>query len=396
MMRRWVFVPLSLVLLAGCATAPKLDLSAFIVDKTPKIQIPNVCKSKYEGSKPLVAVVNFTNHTTFDFAHVVQSQVQGSSQKTAGGGAAVAGAPGAAGVVWGAKERSSFQANAQTISRQTNAKLSESIEDGVMDELVNMGGAKVFTRKEMEKIFSEQQFQQSGMVDEGSMVRLGKLQGVKYILTGSVNNVDLSYRTYQSARQSLGKGGSGSAVVDILGVASAVALEVQEGWHIGTEITLRILDVESGQVLFSKKLMGRQIIGKIPYPNYDALIGGIKKAAGRSLQDSRPELSKYFPLKGYIVQIKNSPDGKGRAALINIGEKEGLKPGHQLFVYAFDEVEDPITSKKDCDASRSPATLITTDQLQPDRAWTLIQGEVHQINAIKTGQLVERAPLSRR
>ena len=273
--------------ISGCASAPKIDLTAFVPDRESKIRIPLVCKSKYDAPLPFVAVTNFTNNTSFDYANVVQSQVQGSGQRTAVGGAAVGVAPGAAGVVWGTKERSSFQANSQTVSRQVNAKLSESIEDGVMDEIVNMGGAKVYTRKEMDKVFSEQKFQQSGMVDDSTMIRLGKLKGVKYIITGSVNNVDLKWASYQSARQSLGKGGSGNLAVDI---------DTQEGWNIGTEVTVRILDVETGEVVLSKKMTGKHIIGKIPYPNYDTLIRGIKKAAGKSLRVARPELSKYLSL----------------------------------------------------------------------------------------------------
>jgi hypothetical protein len=219
------------------------------------------------------------------------------------------------------------------------------------------------------------------------------LQGVKYILTGSVNNVDLSYKSFTQERKTLSKGGSGNTTVDILGVVSSVALATQEGWNIGTEITLRILDVESGQVMFSKKLIGRNNIGKIPYPNYDALIGGIKKAAAKSLQDARPDLSKYFPLKGYIVQIKNSPNGSQRAALVSMGEKEGLKPGHKLYVYTFDEVEDPLSGKRDCDAPTLPVILVVSNQSQPDRAWTLAEGSPEQVRMLKAGQLVERVPL---
>ena len=263
-----------------------------------------------------------------------------------------------------------------------------------MDELVNMGGTKIYTRKEMEKVFSEQKFQQSGMVDESTIVSLGKLKGVKFIITGSVNNVDLSYKIYtDNTKKSLNRGQSGSPVVDFLGAATAAALEAQEGWNIGTEIVVRILDVETGEVLLSKKMTGKQNIGKMPYPNYDALIGGIKKAAAQGLKTLRPDMSKYFPLKGYIVQIKNSPDGKERAALINIGEKEALKSGHHLFVYTFEEVEDPLSGKKECDAPKLPVELIVTDQLQPDRAWTIVDGKPEQFGLIKAGQLVERVPL---
>jgi curli biogenesis system outer membrane secretion channel CsgG len=381
--------------ISGCATAPKIDLTTFLPDKEPKIRIPIICKSSYDAPLPFVAVTNFTNNTSFDYANVVQSQVQGSGQRTAVGGAAVGVAPGAAGVVWGSRERSSFQANSETVSRQVNAKLSESIEDGVMDEIVNMGGAKVYTRKEMGKVFSEQKFQQSGMVDDATMVRLGKLKGVKYIITGSVNNVDLKWVSYQSARQGLGKGGSGSFLADLAMAAGAAALETQEGWNIGTEITVRILDVESGEVVLSKKMTGKHIIGKIPYPNYDALIGGIKKAASKSLETARPELSKYFPLKGYITMIKNSPDAKEKAVRISIGEKVGIKPGNELFVYTFEEVEDPMSGKKECDVQKLPISLVvSSDQLQPNVAWAMVEaGKPEQLRMVKVGQLVERKPL---
>lgn len=381
--------------ISGCASAPKIDLTAFVSDKEPKIRIPLACKSKYDAPLPFVAVTNFTNNTSFDYANVVQSQVQGSGQRTAVGGAAVGVAPGAAGVVWGTKERSSFQANSQTVSRQVNAKLSESIEDGVMDEIVNMGGAKVYTRKEMDKVFSEQKFQQSGMVDDATMLSLGKLKGVKYIITGSVNNVDLKWVSYKSARKDLSKGGSGNQWVDLTMAVGAAALETQEGWNIGTEVTVRILDVESGEVVLSKKLTGKHIIGKTPYPNYDALIGGIKKAASKSLAAARPELSKYFPLKGYITMIKNSPDGKEKAVRISVGEKVGIKSGNELFVYTFEEMEDPMSGKKECDVQRLPVSLIvSSDQLQPNVAWAMVDADKpEQIRMIRVGQLVERKPL---
>jgi curli biogenesis system outer membrane secretion channel CsgG len=395
MNKRLILSVFIILFISGCASAPQIDLTAFVSDKEPKIQIPLICKSKYDAPLPFVAVTNFTNNTTFDYANVVQSQVQGSGQRTAVGGAAVGVAPGAAGVVWGTKERSSFQANSQSVSRQINTKLSESIEDGVMDEIVNMGGAKVYTRKEMDKVFSEQKFQQSGMVDDSTMIRLGKLKGVKYIITGSVNNVDLKWVSYESARKGLDKGGSSSLLTNLAMAAGAAALETQEGWNIGTEVTVRILDVESGEVVLSKKLAGKHIIGKTPYPNYDALIGGIKKAASKSLQNARPELSKYFPLKGYVTMIKNSPDGKEKAVRISVGEKVGIKSGNELFVYTFEEVEDPMSGKKECDVQRLPLSLIvSSDQLQPNVAWAMVEAnKPDQIRMIRVGQLVERKPL---
>jgi len=397
MFKRFALMFLASFFLAACATVPKIDPMAYPVDKGPKESPPKVCKSAYESIFPKVAVVNFTNNSTFDYANVVQAHVQGSSQRTAVGGAAVGVVPGAAGVVWGTKEKRQFQRDSEVTQRQVNAKLSESVEDGVMDELVNMGGAKVFTRKEMEKILSEQKFQRSGLVDESTLVRLGKFAGVKYIITGSVNNVDLAYKTYSSARQGLGKGGSGSWGVDLLGSAMAAGLESQEGWNIGTELTMRILDVETGEILFSDKVHGKHIIGKIPYPNYDALVGGIKKAASKGLEDARPKLSKWFTVKGYIRQLRTSPDQKERFANINIGEKVGLKPGSKMIAYTFEEMddEDPVSGSKKitCNIVKLPVELTVTDQIQAEMAWVTVEGKPQDLKRVKVGQLVERQAL---
>ncbi len=393
MNHRFLLIAL-LFLIISCAAPIKHDPTSFNVDTGPKETIPNICKSAYGSSESSVAVANFTNNTTFEFAKMVESHVQGARDRTAVGGAAVGVVPGAAGVVWGAKERTNFQKDAQTTERQINAKLSESVEDGVTDEIVNLGGAKVYTRKDLEKIMAEQKFQQSGLVDDKNLARLGKLAGVKYIITGSVNNVDLTYKTFDSARKGLDKGGSGSYFGDLMGSVMAASFESQEGWNISTDVALRILDVETGGILFSKVVTGKHIIGKIPYPNYDALIGGMKKAAAKGLTDVRPQLSKWFAVKGYVVQTRTSPDGKQRSALINIGEKQGLKAGSELFVYTFQEITDPFDEKKiSCDIVKLPVELKVTEQLQSDKAWTIIDGKPEQIRRVKTGQLVERKPL---
>jgi hypothetical protein len=170
-----------------------------------------------------------------------------------------------------------------------------------------------------------------------------------------------------------------------------------EGWNIGTEITLRILDVETGEVLLSDKVIGKVNIGKIPYPNYDALVGGIKKAASKGIENIKPKFSKWFTVKGYIRQLRTSPDEKERYANINIGEKVGLKPGSKMVVYTFEEMEDedPVSGNKKltCNIVKLPVQLTVTDQLQAESAWTTVEGKPQDLRRVKVGQLVERQPL---
>lgn len=377
-----------LIFAIGCAPAVvKIDPTSFVPDTGPKENIPPVCRAAYESVTPRVAVTNFSNNTTFEYARVVQENVKGSSQRTAMGGAAVGVVPGAAGIVWGTKERSQFERESQRIEREFNAKLSESVEEGVTDEIVNMGGAKVFTRSELRKVLEEHKFQMSGLADESTLVQIGKLAGVRYIVTGSVNNVELKWVTLEEARE------AAKAILGKAGTLFAAGMEQQEGWNMNVDIALRIIDVETGEVVFSKIAKGKHIIGKVPYPNFDALIGGIKRASSKAIADLRPELSRWFTVKGYVLQTRTSPDGKQKAALISIGEKMGLKPNSELIVYTFQEIQDPFTGKASCDIVKLPVKLIVTEQLQQDKAWTIVEGDPQQTKRVRAGQLVERTPL---
>ncbi len=388
MLKGITILVLSALIISGCAPqVVKIDPTSFLPDTGPKETIPQVCRSQYEAAIPKVAVVNFTNNTTFEYAKMVQMSVQGESERTRVGGAAVGVVPGAAGIVWGEKEKRKFREDSQRIERDINAKLAESVEDGVTDEIVRMGGAKVYTRTEMKKIMEEQKFQMSGLVDESTLVNIGKLAGVKYIITGSVNNVNLKWVSLQELKGGL------KQHLGVVGSVLAIGAEAQEGWNIDTDIALRIIDVETGEIVFSKIVKGKEIIGKVPYPSYDALIGGMKKAASKAIVDARPELSRWFTIRGYILQTRTSQDGKSRAALVNVGRKQGITEDMKLIVYTFQEIEDPLTGKRSCDMVKLPVTLIPTDQIQDDKGWFVIDGDQKNIERVRVGQLVERGEM---
>ncbi|MBJ6723864.1 CsgG/HfaB family protein [Geomesophilobacter sediminis] len=372
------------LLLGACATVSTVDPNAFVRDPGEKLNIPAICKKSYDNAIPKVAVAQITNNSTFDYAKTVQASVQGRSERTTVGAAGVVAVPGAVGVGWGEKEKRNFQRDSQRTEREINAKLSESVEDGVVNELVNMGGVKIFTRGELNKIMQEHKFQQSGLVDDSSIVQLGKMAGAKFMLTGSLTNVALAYQTLDAAKDASQKylGGFGALM--------AVGMESREGWHIDVDVTLRLLDVETGEVLLSKSMKGKEIIGKIPYPNYDALVGGIKKASAKALQDARPDFSKYFMVRGYVFETRTSKDGAQKIGLVSVGSKLGIKPGSKFTAIAFEEIEDPINGSKVCDQQRIPLEVTATDQVQNDRAWVVIKGTPDQLARIKKGQLVER------
>jgi curli biogenesis system outer membrane secretion channel CsgG len=401
--RAWKIVFLA-ALLAGCVAggaAVRTDSAAFLPDRGAKEVVPNVCKPLYETSATPVAIAPFSNNTSFDYAREVQVHVTGSSDRQAKGAAAAGAAPGGVGVVWGAEERRRFQQDTRMTQQEMNAKLSESLEDAVLDRIRGIPGIRVYARKELNKVFDEMKLQQSGMVDEATAVRLGKLAGAKLIVTGSFNNIALSYRSTQSIQQGsrdLGRRaaddrrGGDALLAALAGHVVAAAAEAVEGWTVETEVLVRVIDVETGEVTFSKSFKGREGLGKIPYPGFAEVVGGVKKAGNRELGDLRPALSRQFSARGYILQTKTSPDGSQHIALVNLGSKAGLTERTELSAYTFSEVEDPISGQKSCDPSRLPVVLRMTDQIQPDKAWVTIEGEPDCVKRVKMGQLVETRP----
>jgi curli biogenesis system outer membrane secretion channel CsgG len=330
----------SLTILVACIPqVAKIDPTIYDPDIDSPIQIPAVCKSAYEAAiVTRVGVVDFTNNS---FGKV--------------------GVP--VGWRWW---------------REVEMKLPETVADGVIDEIVNMGGAKVFTRTEMHKVLEEHKFQMSGHVDDETLIKFGRLAGLQHIITGSINDMNFATTTEERGYYELFTKRKGTKMV------TETKADVELG--------IRMLDVTTGEIILSTRVRGRETLG-----GGDAVtvISAIKKACGDALKDIRPEFSKRFTIKGYILQTRTSPDGKERSALINIGEKQGMKGGYKVIIYTFQEIKDPFTGKSICDKVKLPVEGEVTDQIQEDKAWILIKGDINQVRRLKTGALVERAPLKK-
>lgn len=372
----------------------KIDPSSYPITPEDKktVEVPEACKAYYESLKviPKVAVVDFTNNTTFDAAKVVQAQGARTHQGSSAAALGIGATPTGVGVAYAGAHKSKTNVNMEAVSREVNAKLGKSIASAVSAYIANMGGAKVFTRQELQKVLNEQKFQQSGLTDEKTLVEVGKLAGVRYIITGSVDNVTLKWieagKLKEGLQQHLG----------LAGTLLAAGVETQEGWNVITDLTIKVIDVKTGEVVLAKTVSGREVLGKTPTLTYDTIIGGIKKAAMDALDDAKTDLSKYFSIKGYIVQLRTSPDKKERYALINMGSKNGVKPGDEFFVYAFEEVVDPLTNKVSCNLMKLPVTLEASDQVSATQTWTVTNGDEKQIMRLRLGQIVERAPLKKK
>jgi curli biogenesis system outer membrane secretion channel CsgG len=58
---------------------------------------------------------------------------------------------------------------------------------------VGREGFKVVERTQVEKVLKEQEFAWSGVVDQATAARLGKLLGVEYVIFGSLTGVEKGF-----------------------------------------------------------------------------------------------------------------------------------------------------------------------------------------------------------
>lgn len=375
---------LTTMMLSACAI--KHDPTVFIPDKDPVIKISRVCKSRYDASNVGVAIAPFKNNTTFGAADISQdaSENENTTKSSERNG------------------RSKTRTKEKSVSTQTirkiNSKLASSVEELLINEVYKINGIRIYTRRDMPKILNEQKFQNSGLVDEKQAAKIGKMAGVKYIITGSITNAMLNHRKCSEAKQRRERQSTGNAnadnamlILDLIGGAAQLACKAVEGWSVDTAIAIRMIDVETAEVVYSEVVEGKERFGQVnnPNPSYDTIIAAIKKSAAKAVQDIKPRLSRLYTTKGRIVQTRTSPDGKERSALIDLGTKKGIEPASKLSIYTFQEITDPTYNKASCSAIKLQAYLEVTDQVQSNQSWAIIKGKPEDLQKVKVGQIVE-------
>ena len=126
--------------------------------------------------------------------------------------------------------------------------ISNQLRDLFTTEIVEKGRNKirVVERERLQDIRSELNFQQSGEVDTATVQKIGKLLGVKYVMTGKVTRF-----AYKEAGVSSGWG-VGALVGRVTGsvMAGAVAgsVNVKKASFSG-RLDIRLIEVETGEVL---------------------------------------------------------------------------------------------------------------------------------------------------
>jgi len=376
------------LLFAGCAT--NINVSDYPNKIKQKYEVPEVCQAEYSKLRniPRVAIMQFTNNSSFGKADTTTADTQSSYQKTS---ASVVGfTNGGVGVAHA--EEGSSKSHTNVTKRTVDPKLDKAITSALEGVLADMGGADVYSRTDLEKVMSEQKFQQSGLVDENTMVQVGKLAGVKYIITGSIDSVTQKYEDYEDHNKNKKQQSGGGLAGMLVSAAIDAGKSAMSGMKITTRVTFKVIDVETGKIVASVQKEETKNIGKIPNPSYDQVIGGIKDDIMEALKDAKEELSDFFGVKGYITQVRSDKENKKYIAQINLGKKDKVKPSQTFKVYSFEASEDPVSGEVTCDKTTMNVELKVSDnQLQDKKAWTVADGD--DAPNLRPGQIIKRNAL---
>lgn len=385
MKRCLLLLSVLLFFIISCA-APKLDPMSMKITPQDQNQVetPDVCKSQYKSKTYRVAVVPFLNNTSYGEMTARNTQINGQANinRSQVGAAGVIVGPGAAGLGYAGASKTNihYSSNINTFMRQIAPKVGEFAQSAVENVIVNLGCVDVFTRTQMQNVLNEQNFQMN-LADQNTIVQFGKLAGVDYIISGSVDNINAKYVPKTESKD------TGNVWLNI---TQSLVKSMTEGWNITTEMTVQLIDVATGQVLVSKKVYGRELGGTQPSFNPELVISAAKKAMGESVADIKPVFSERFTARGYINQTR----GGKSAALISVGRGDGIQPGDSIIAYQFTAIKDFMSGNLQCSKSKIPVEITVSNQVDQNSAWVRIEGAKSAKTRIKVGTLVEKAPLS--
>lgn len=374
-------------LLSSCGK-PTIDLTAFQMtpQDTQTVDIPEDCGHLYETKTWTVAVLEFNNNTGYGDSLVGGSSTTGqgvSRTRTNSAGAVIGDYNSAVGVGTSVSRTvSTYSSDSTSFLTEFAPSLSTFAQSVAEETLVSMGGVNIINRSHMANIMKEQKFQ-STIADPNTIMEFGKLSGVKYIVTGAVDNIETKYVAPTALR-------SGDDAISML--ASIVSIGVDaamQGWYVTVTFSLSLVDAETGKVIYTKKFKdsGRATQSSGFQP--DLVVNAAKGLFSSAVAKARNELTDIFQVKGYINEMR----GGKEIAKINIGKVKGVKEGDGFDLFIVYTSTDFMTKQTSCSLSKTGARLIIADHVSDTESWGIISGKAKHLEGVKIGTLAVRTSL---
>ncbi|MBA7516186.1 hypothetical protein ES705_08232 [subsurface metagenome] len=227
---------------------------------------------------------------------------------------------------------------------RSDSPLSLGATDLMINALLSTNRFRVFERAKLDLLLQEQNFQHfSGLVDQTTAVKLGKMIGVDAILTGSITNISFKK--------------SGGIKIGPIKVGKSYAKVV---------MTIRIIDVTTGEILFStvqeEEASKSAVSGVLPIPipggigfsHQEAVdvLSAIELICNKVVLNFVAKIDKKniavnsAPLEGYVVKVVSTSSGGIVQVYINLGASSGIRVGEEIRIYREGEVIlDPKTNE---------------------------------------------------
>jgi curli biogenesis system outer membrane secretion channel CsgG len=200
-------------------------------------------------------------------------------------------------------------------------RLGKGAADILTTELVKSDRFIVVERAKLEKLLDEQGLALSGVVDEATAAKTGRILGLNAILTGAISQFGTKIEgqnlgVYRSKKQ------TAECVVDI-----------------------RVIDASTGEILLAESGMGKVDVGSEQFLGLGSQKGFDETLPGKALRAAVTQL-----MDGIVGQLE-SVEWRGKIASIqgdkiyvNAGKETGLQIGDRLRVRGKgEEIVDPDT-----------------------------------------------------
>jgi curli biogenesis system outer membrane secretion channel CsgG len=201
--------------------------------------------------------------------------------------------------------------------------------------LVETGRFVVLERSKIDRVLGEQDFGASGRVNEETAAAGGRVIGAQVLLTGGITE-------YSYTSSSLG------GALSVLNAASAKLQQLKAM----VALDIRLLDAETGEVIFSKRGSGKAsaktasadvTVGEQEFSTALASTTPLGKASREAIEKIVAAVVEELadvPWSGRIIDVR------GGRVYVNAGSEDGIEPGVVFDVYALGEpLVDPATGQ---------------------------------------------------